>query len=326
MSESVLGQGEEFARLLAMAGALRLHHGLLIEGAPGTGKTTAATALALALLDDGSASVAIAKQVAARQHPDLHWLTPAKDKVDIKVEDVRELQATLAAHAYAERARVAIIDPADRLNEQGQNALLKTLEEPGAAAFLLLTTTRPEGLLPTVRSRISRYRMRALAPDVLASALATTRPQADAATRAWAQERADGALGFAQDLVDDAIARTLDTRLVEFLGGGGGAHDLVAACLDGVSGREPAQARVSMVLRLLRAQLRRRLGSEDGAAEGEVLPLAFAGGPAYGALALDRWIESCEQVFETEVDVRQHIAVEQALLELFLELDVRASR
>lgn len=318
VTDAVLGQGDEFARLLQMATDLRLHHGVLLEGAPGTGKSTAAFALALALLDGGEGSVATRKQVAARQHPDLHLLTPPKDKSDIRVDDVRQLQSSLASRAYGERARVAIIDPADRLNEEGQNALLKTLEEPGEATFLLLVTSRPEGLLPTVRSRVGRYRMRPLSPQVLAAALAGTRASADAALRAWAVEVAAGALGFAQDVVDEPQARALYARFVECLSGAAcDAHESVTACLADQSGREAVEARTALVLRLLRAALRAVLSQVAG---DDVSTLAFADGTAYAAPALDRWIESCERVFAAEVDVRQHIAVEQALLGLFLEL------
>lgn len=320
MSEGVLGQGEEFTRLLEEARDLRLHHGLLLEGAPGTGKTTAAHALALALLEGRSASAATRKQVAARQHPDLHWLAPPKDRVDIPVDAVRELQAALAQHAFAARARVAILDPADRLNEQGQNALLKTLEEPGEAVYLLLVTNRPEGLLGTVHSRVARYRMRPLQPAALDRALAARRPQSDAAVRAWAAALAEGSLGLAQDLVDDPAARELHPRLVDFLAGRGDPHELVAACTAGVSGREANEARAALVLRLLRAALRASLGGDDAQLDSE---LVFAGAAPYRAGALDRWIESCERVFEAENDVRLHIGLDQVLLGLFLELDAR---
>lgn len=307
MSE-LLGQGEEFAALLAAAHALRLPHALVFEGAPGTGKTTAAFALAEALLA-GPDDAAARKQVRARSHLDLHLLGVREGKVEIKVEDVRELQAALAAHSYGGRARVAIIDPGDRLNEEGQNALLKTLEEPGAATFLLLTASRPEGLLPTVRSRVMRYRLRPLAEADLAAALAATRPDAAPDLRTWAVELAAGALGFAQDLVDDPAARPLHARLLAVVEGrDDDVHGIVDACLDDVTGRDAERARARLVLRLLRAILRREVA------------LAHAGGAAYGSAALDRWIESCERTFEAEIDLHQHVPAAQVLLGLLLDL------
>ncbi len=319
--QPVLGQGAEFLRLLERAAALRLPHALLLEGAPGTGKTTAALTFALALLDDGSDSVATRKQVAARSHPDLHFLSVREDRKEIAVEDVRALRVALTQSAFAGRARVAVIDPADRLNDEGQNALLKTLEEPGKATFMLVTTSRPEGLLPTVRSRVARYRVRPMARAALAQALHAARPAADAATRAWAVELAAGSLGFAQELVDEPAARVLHDKITEFIAGRArDPHALVDACLDATSGRDAVAERMRLVLRLVRSCLGARL--RPGTEQGE-LALAPDGGQAYGS-DLDRQIESCERVFEAEVDLQQHVAAEQVLLGLLLELAVPA--
>ncbi len=314
---NVLGQGEEWQRLLAAAGALRLPHALVIEGSPGTGKTTAAFALCVALLDDGSVPGAVEKQVAARSHADLHVVTVPEGKSDIPIDAVRALQLDLQCKAFAGRARVALIDGADRLNEQGQNALLKTLEEPGEAAFLLLTTRKPEALLPTVRSRVARFRMRPLALPVLQQALQRERPDVEPAVRQWAAAQADGALGFAFELVDQDAVRDLDRRLGEFVAGRGDPYELVDACLADVTGREAGEERSRLVLRLLRAHLRVQAGlASTGSAEDA---LAFDLAAPYGAARLDRWIEACERIFEAETDVHLHIGAEQSLLAVFLE-------
>jgi hypothetical protein len=211
---------------------------------------------------------------------------------------------------------VAVIDPAERLNEEGQNALLKTLEEPGVATFLLLTTTRPEGLLPTVRSRLGRYRMRPLPAAILTPALAAARPAIAADTRAWAVALGGGSLGFAQDLVDEPAARPLQARLLDFHAGRErDPHAVVDACFGDVTGKEARLARAALVLRLLRANLHAEIS--DGVARSV---LAKSGEETYGAPLLDRWIESCEHVFAAEVDLQQHIAAEQTLLGLLLEL------
>lgn len=318
-SLEVFGQGDEWQRLQAAARALRLPHALVIEGGAGSGKTVAALALAAALLDDGGSPGAIDKQVVHRNHADLHWLSVPEGKSDIPIESVRALQGELQHKSFAGRARVAVIDGADRLNEQGQNALLKTLEEPGEAAFLLLTTRKPEALLPTVRSRVARYRMRLLGQDAVLRALERRRADAEPALRAWAAACAEGALGLALELIDQADLRALTPKLAEFVAGRGDPHALVDACLEGVTGREAGEERVRTVLRLLRAQLRAQAGltSLVGVASGEE-GLAFDLRSAYGAPLLDRWIEACERVFEAEADVHQHIGAEQVLLGVFL--------
>ena len=97
----LLGQGAGFARALARARRLELAHAVVIEGAPGTGKSHAAIELARALLCpvDGAEpcrACAVCRRVDTGNHPDLHRLEPPPDKVAIPVEQVRELQQRLA--------------------------------------------------------------------------------------------------------------------------------------------------------------------------------------------------------------------------------------
>ncbi|MET0620124.1 MAG: hypothetical protein ABW056_07585 [Thermoanaerobaculia bacterium] len=84
-------------------------------------------------------------------HPDLLSIEP--EGVQIKVDRVREAIAFGAGRPYESARRVARILRADLLGVEGANALLKSLEEPGARFRWILTTTRPESLLPTIRSR-----------------------------------------------------------------------------------------------------------------------------------------------------------------------------
>jgi len=84
-------------------------------------------------------------------HPDLLSIEP--EGVQIKVDRVREAIAFGAGRPYESARRVARMLRADLLGVEGANALLKSLEEPGARFRWILTTTRPESLLPTIRSR-----------------------------------------------------------------------------------------------------------------------------------------------------------------------------
>lgn len=174
-----LGQGEALARWLQLARRGAMPHGLLVTGPRGAGKSTVIDYFTAALLcpsdldPDGPCGVCrTCTRIANGLHPDVHVLDRAHDEADrkewkksfyvIKVDQVRAGQERLQRHAIEGRARVMVIADADCLDEEGQNALLKTLEEPGEATFLLLEATRPERLLPTVHSRVQQLRVRPL--------------------------------------------------------------------------------------------------------------------------------------------------------------------
>ena len=131
----------------------RLPHALLIHGPKGWGEERVANALALDLmrLDPGRD----AREVA---HPDLRWLRP-EDGV-IKVDGVRDIVDFLVRTPQTAGRKIAVIEDADRMNVHAANALLKSLEEPPPESFVALSTSAPERLLPTVRSRCQRIGVR----------------------------------------------------------------------------------------------------------------------------------------------------------------------
>lgn len=157
----------------------RLAHGLLFTGAAGSGREKAARALACGLLCDAGARpwgcgvCRSCARVLRGTHPDVHVLMPPAEAVrrglaeaegkkkpseQILVEDVRALGVALRMTAYEGRARVAIVLDAQRMNPSAQNALLKTLEEPGAATTLILIAPDETSVLPTMVSRCLRLR------------------------------------------------------------------------------------------------------------------------------------------------------------------------
>jgi DNA polymerase III subunit delta' len=150
---------EEMARLLDQHQRQRLPHALLLAGPEGIGKYRLAQSLMQTLLcRQPSAGVACGQCEAchlstAGTHPDMHVLTPEGGSRAIKIDQVRRLVEFCSRTAQFGGGRLALLSPAEALNRSAQNALLKTLEEPGPGMTLILVSHQPSLLLPTVRSR-----------------------------------------------------------------------------------------------------------------------------------------------------------------------------
>jgi DNA polymerase-3 subunit delta' len=147
----------------ALAGG-RLPHALLLHGPEGVGKERFATVIASGLLCRQRASESIlpcgrcpeCALSRAGSHPDIHWLRRPDDRKSIGVDAVREICEQLAMTSLRGGHRVAVVLPAQAMTISAQNALLKTLEEPAPRTLLVLVTSRPSRLLPTLRSRCQR--------------------------------------------------------------------------------------------------------------------------------------------------------------------------
>ena len=117
---------------------------------------------------------------------------------------------------YSGRRKAAVIDDADDLNEEGANALLKTLEEPPPRSVLILIGTTPAKQLPTIRSRCQLIRFRPLPPECVASLLIAQGHVSDAAEARRLAELGEGSVGRALELADPAF-EAFRNALVESL-------------------------------------------------------------------------------------------------------------
>lgn len=136
----------------------RLPHALFVKGPAGIGKGAFAEWIArFALCEHRSqAPCGVCQSCelhAVGNHPDLRRVGVEEGKKQIAVDAVRALIGDLGLKSYRGGAKVGIVDPADALNTAGANAFLKTLEEPGAGALLLLVAARADRLPPTIISR-----------------------------------------------------------------------------------------------------------------------------------------------------------------------------
>ena len=173
----LIGHARSVARLRRAVAEGRVPSAVLLVGPAGIGKRALADAFAGLLLcgasagEDACGACPDCTRVAADTHPDLRVVAREEDRRDIRIEQVRELARWLSLRALVAPRKVAVIDEAHTLNEHGQNALLKTLEEPPGAAVLVLVATSVARLLPTVRSRCQVLRLEPLPPEEVARVL-----------------------------------------------------------------------------------------------------------------------------------------------------------
>lgn len=136
-----------------------LHHGLLFAGVKGLGKSVLARCLANFVLCNGAKETAncgvckACQLLAVGTHPDLFLLRPEGPGKAIRIDDVRALNKFLGQTSQQGGYKVAIIEPAEAMNINSSNALLKNLEEPTANTLLILLSHTPSRLMATIRSR-----------------------------------------------------------------------------------------------------------------------------------------------------------------------------
>ena len=248
----------------AMAGE-RMHHAWLLAGRRGVGKASFAHAAARELVgaapgDDG-------------HHPDILTLTyGAKDDKEerrradgkpfelarsIRITQIRAMQARLGTRPTLGERRAIIIDPADDLERNAANALLKSLEEPPAGTYFLLVAHSPARLLPTIRSRCRVLRFPTIADSEMDRLLSRLSPGADDATRAAAIDAAAGSPGAALQFVELELGKV--AQAMRHILERGDPDFQLRGTLAGLIGARPDRERIRAVLELARSVVAQRL-------------------------------------------------------------------
>lgn len=240
--ESILGNAAALDRLRGLVRGGRLAHAYLFSGPEGVGKKLAALEFARAL--GASAEV----------------VSVPEDKHEIGIAQVRELIRKLSLTSRDRRA--VIFDDADRMSEDSMNALLKTLEEPPDRTVLILVTSVPDRLLPTIRSRCQRVLFFPLGDEEAARFAREALGLAEEEARAAAL-LAGGSVGALKALAPEigellAAARELQARVLA------GELNPIVEALGKIRDTEQARRRARRDLTLLAHAVREVVRSRFG--------------------------------------------------------------
>lgn len=204
--EEIRGNTSLVEQLRRSAASGRSSHAYLFLGGAGAGKRLIANTFAKALQCEGEKrpcdSCKSCHAFNHGNHPDVIYFQPLKNGKTYTIEDVREqLLETVDLKPFQYEKKIYIIEKADTLNIQSQNALLKTLEEPPAHAVFLLLAERAEAFLPTILSRVVVMKIRPLSAETIADYLMQAGHLAEEShiLSAYAQ----GRIGQALELVED---------------------------------------------------------------------------------------------------------------------------
>ena len=213
--DEIVGQDRAVATLRRALAAGRLGHAYLFAGPPGVGKRSTALALALACVcaeapGRGCGRCPECHLIGAGSHPDVFVEDLARAQIErptathLSIEQVRRVRSQLAMRPIRGNHKIGLIEPAERMTADAQNALLKTLEEPPGTATLILVTANADALLPTIRSRCQRIRFTPLPTDLVERLLVAEGVLAAAAQAA--SRLADGGLDAARHFAAGDVA------------------------------------------------------------------------------------------------------------------------
>lgn len=205
---TLLGNEDTKKHFASAFSAGKIAHAYIFEGAQGSGKKTLARRVCMMMACDTHSAdpcgncencIAISKGLC----PDIYILTVADGKKTIGVDEVRDFFSGAALTPSVLDFKVYIIDSADMMTVQAQNALLKIIEEPPAYTYIFLLCENSEKLLPTVRSRAQKIIMQTLPPAVIEEYIKQRGIIYDEESLSFAIRNSKGSIGRAVSLLTE---------------------------------------------------------------------------------------------------------------------------
>lgn len=283
----------------------RVPHALLFIGPEGVGKRMVAEAFFQYLNcpsagEDSCGLCPSCEKVTKGRHPDLHLLVPEGER--IKIQQIRELAHMLYLRPLEARWRGAIIEGAERMTKEAANAFLKTLEEPPPQTLIVLITSRPEGLLPTISSRCQRIRFYPLSDEEVREVL--EREGVSPGDIELLLRLAEGSPGKALEFTAFPFEE-MEGWIADALKKPGEITKLLGRAEELSSDRKRSRVATGLLLTRLRDEIVRRLDSKDQ--------------------EIERFLDLFWQIREVERAMEENVNLRMAWEKIFLEMSRCAS-
>lgn len=166
----IIGQESVVSHMKNAIQLNKISHAYIINGERGMGKKTLAKIFSMTLqCEKGQNEPCMechsCKQALSNNHPDIRWVTHEKIST-IAIDEIREqINNDMAIKPYSCRYKIYIVDEAEKMTVQAQNALLKTIEEPPSYGIIILLTSNKDSFLQTILSRCVTLNMKPVAPE-----------------------------------------------------------------------------------------------------------------------------------------------------------------
>lgn len=225
---AILGHDGAKAHLQAALADRQMSHAYLLEGTHGVGKKTLANAFVKTLLcqapiagpngqQDCCGRCQSCRSFDHDNHPDVKRIRTLPDKNTISVKQIRdELVKDISIRPYGGQYKIYLIEEAERLTVEAQNAMLKTLEEPPAYGLIIMMAESAAAFLPTILSRCVKISLQPLDSKVVKAELG--RRGVESGKAGIAAAFAQGSIGQALKLCEDENFEEMRTELFQFLG------------------------------------------------------------------------------------------------------------